>query len=638
MRIWATESSRHEESKWRLTGFSTAATVVLFLWMATISVFLTGYRHIYGGNHAYQLLLVQKLNDATLYPNDPLADTAFSYASVFWYVVAWLSRVLDLSIVLFLFFLINKFMFLWAGFRLARTLFPDSRYAPIVGMAMMATFPQLLFGDGYATDYTQQSSLAIAALILSIDAFLNKRWIIFALWIGLAVNLNLMFSIFGLTYIAASWLVQLRGSRLADLVTKPVAATLGGLLIGAPGIYLVRQATTHAEYDPLSVWKACELFYPYHFYPQTWEIPNQLLALLLAIGVIFVVYRFRTASPVGLHLVAWTGVASGWYLAASLNPLLIHWLPLLHLHPVRALVLWQLVTVIFLVSFITRIFEINGDKNNPKLIAIAYLTIIMLIFINEIPPSKLFLGVAAVCFVAGEIGRRILSRHTANSTALLLATLVIAFVSLYAVGHSFRSVMKGRNILSIERYPSIVIAEWARNNTPKEAVFLIPIAEQGGWQLFRHLSQRNVFTHAKDGTAWPYAPWFAGEWLERLEALDFFEILGLDQKTFRIGSWLHVWSRDEKNFIHVYDKVDDNRVEALKQRYGIDYWIARADVKTRFPKVYEHEGWKVLRVSKDTDSDLSEDAHTPSSVSSSPLVGGRGRGAVGGASGGASQP
>jgi len=566
--------------------------------MATISVFLTGYRHIYGGNHAYQLVLVQKLNDPTLYPNDPFADTVYHYASAFWYVIAWLARFIDLSVVLFVFFLLNKLLFLLAGFRLARTFFPDSRYAPVVGMATMATFPQLLFGDGYATDHTQQSSLSIATMLLALDAFLNKRWLSFAVWFGLAVNLNLMFSIFGATYVGVSWLIHLRRSYSADLLVRTVASILGGLIVGAPGIYLVRRATTHAEYDAPSVWQACELSYPYHYYPQLWEIPKQLLALLLVVGVIVAVYRFRNASPVGFHVAAWTGVAIGWYLVGWLNPLLLHSLPLLHLHPVRALVLWQLVTVIFLVSFITRIFEINGDKNNTKLIAIAYLTIIMLIFINEIPPSKLFLGVAAVCFVAGEIGRRILSRHTANPTALLLATLVIGFVSLYAVGHSFRSVMKGRNILSIERYPSIVIAEWARNNTPKEAVFLIPIANQGGWQLFRHLSQRNVFTHAKDGTAWTYAPWFAGEWLERLEALGFFEILGLDQKTFRIGSWLHVWSRDEKNFIHVYDKVDDNRVEALKQRYGIDYWITRANVKTRFPKVYEHEGWKVLKVSE----------------------------------------
>jgi len=223
---------------------------------------------------------------------------------------------------------------------------------------------------------------------------------------------------------------------------------------------------------------------------------------------------------------------------------------------------------------------------------------IALIFINELPPSKLFIGIAVASLIAYAIGKRILSHRAAGSNALWLAVLTVSFVSLYAVGHSLRSVTKGRNILSIERYPSIVIAEWANNNTPKATVFLIPIADQGGWQLFRHVSQRNVFTHAKDGTAWTFAPWYADEWLERLKALGFFEILGLEQRNFRIGSWLHVWSRDEKNFVRVYDKVDDDRVEKLKQRYRIDYWITRADVQTRYPKVYEYEGWKVLKVSE----------------------------------------
>jgi len=591
-------------SKWHAipmeqTGaVSKAATAALFLWLAIASLFLTGYRHIYGGNHAYQLLLVQRLNDPTLYPNDPLAETAFSYASVFWYVVAWLSHVIDLSVVLFVFFLINKFMFLFAGFRLARTFFPDSRYAPIVGMAAMATFPQLLFGDGYPTNYTQQSSLSIAAIFLALDALLNKRWLSFALWFGLAVNLNLMFAVFGLTYMAVSWLIQLRGSNPTDFLGRTVTATLGGLLIGAPSIYLVRRAATHAEYDPLSVWQAAELFYPYHFYPQTWEIPKQLLALTLAVGVIFVVYRFRSASPVRLHLAAWTGVAFGWYLAASLNPLFFHWLPLLHLHPVRALVLWQLATVVFLISFIVKVAETHNHENLQKYLPIFFLVMIALIFINELPPSKLFIGIAVASLIAYAIGKRILSHRAAGSNALWLAVLTVSFVSLYAVGHSLRSVTKGRNILSIERYPSIVIAEWANNNTPKATVFLIPIADQGGWQLFRHVSQRNVFTHAKDGTAWTFAPWYADEWLERLKALGFFEILGLEQRNFRIGSWLHVWSRDEKNFVRVYDKVDDDRVEKLKQRYRIDYWITRADVQMRYPKVYEYEGWKVLKVSE----------------------------------------
>jgi hypothetical protein len=427
----ATEIGRHAEQKEQPTGFSKATIVALFVWFTIISLLFTGYQHIYGSNHAYQLVLVQRLNDSTLYPNDPFADTVFHYASAFWYVVAWLSSVVELSFVLFAFFLVNKFLFLLAGFRLARTFFPDSRYAPVVGMATMATFPQLLFGGGYATDYTQQSSLSIAAVLLALDAFLNKRWLSFAIWLGLAVNLNLMFSIFGLSYMAVSWLVCLRRSYSADFLRGSLAATLGGLLIGAPGVYLVLRATTHAEYDALSVWQACEISSPYHFYPHLWEIPKQLLAVALVAGAIILVYRLRDASPVGTHLIAWTATAIAWYFVAWLNPLLLHSLPLLHLHPVRALIFWQLAALIFLISSVLRL-----AATNDRYLTAYFLTAIGLIFMSGFLSSKLLVGAAVASAVTCEIGRRILSQRIAGNTTLWLAVLVVAFVSLVAVGRS----------------------------------------------------------------------------------------------------------------------------------------------------------------------------------------------------------
>jgi hypothetical protein len=599
MSTQVSKSSLREGHQNQATALSKAATVALFIWFTIISLLITGYQHIYGSNHAYQLVLVQKLNDPTLYPSDPFADTVYHYASVFWYVIAWLSRFVDLSVVLFVFFLLNKPLFLLAGFRLARTFFPESHYAPVVGMATMATFPQLLFGGGYVSDYTQQSSLSIAAVLLALDAFLNKRWLSFAIWFGLAVNLNLMFSIFGASYVGVSLLVHLRRSHWADFSAKAVASILGGLIVGAPGIYLVRRAATHAEYDALSVWQACELSYAYHFYPQLWEIPKQLLAFLLVVGIIFVVYRFRNASPAGLHLAAWTGVAIGWYLLGWLNPLLIHSLPLLHLQPVRALTIWQLTSMVFLISFLLKLLENNDYRLNAAHFYLCGMLVATIIFIYYFPYSKLFVGVAVVSVVACEVARRILHYRRVNLGAALTVIFVVLFVTLYAAGHATRLALRGKSLLPTVPYPypAIQVAEWARNATPKEAIFLIPIHDEGGWQRFRHLSQRNVFTHRKDGTAWTYAPWFADDWLERLKALGFFEVLSIDEKSFRIGSWIRIGTADEKNFILAYDKVDDNRVEALKQRYGIDYWITRANVKTRFPKVYEHEGWKVLKLS-----------------------------------------
>jgi hypothetical protein len=65
-----------------------------------------------------------------------------------------------------------------------------------------------------------------------------------------------------------------------------------------------------------------------------------------------------------------------------------------------------------------------------------------------------------------------------------------------------------------------------------------------------------------------------------------------DERSYTIGSWLY--KKDYKRF---YDTIDDKKVEQLKKQYRIDYWITRATVKSRFPKVYEHEGWQVLKVS-----------------------------------------
>jgi hypothetical protein len=81
-------------------------------------------------------------------------------------------------------------------------------------------------------------------------------------------------------------------------------------------------------------------------------------------------------------------------------------------------------------------------------------------------------------------------------------------------------------------------------------------------------------------------------WLSRLKALGYYEFAGLDERSYTIGSWLY--KRDYKRF---YDTIDDKKVEQLKKQYRIDYWITRATVKSRFPKVYEHEGWQVLKVS-----------------------------------------
>ena len=624
--MWRTqvvESGRQEEQRRAEGGLSKAVIIALFIWFTIISFLFTGYGHIYGMNHPYQLVLVQKLNDPALYPNDPFVEASYyGYASMFWYVVAWLSRVVDLSLVLFVFFLINKLLFLYAGFRLGRTFFPNSKYAPVVGLIALSTFPQSLFGNGYPTGDTQQTSLCVGALLLALDALLNRKWLMLALWFGLAVNLNLMFSIYGLTYLAFSWVMQARKDPLEGYPWRSIVALGAGMIIGMPGIYLVLKASTDAEHNPLSVWQACEISYPYHFFPQTWEVLKQLLALVLAIAVVLVVYRSRNASPMGVRLLAWTFVAAGWYAIGWINPLLIHSLPLLHLHPVRALVLWQLAAMVFLTSFIMYRIESKYaniyETKNYNLNDYIFYAIFAVIFINELSISKWLIGLVVLSVIFCESARRLVFQRMVGSGPALAVVSVAFFVSLYPALIFLRATMRGQDVLSASPFsalqvaysPASVIANWARQNTPKNSTFLVPIYRVDHWSSFRHLSQRSVFAHHKDGVAWPYAPWFADEWLTRMKVCGVHDVFGLDEKSYTIGSWLRIWRRTagifsptldwayvEENLRRAYSSLDDTKVEMLRKQYKIDYWITEKNIDTKFPVVYEYGKYKVLKIS-----------------------------------------
>ena len=163
------------------------------------------------------------------------------------------------------------------------------------------------------------------------------------------------------------------------------------------------------------------------------------------------------------------------------------------------------------------------------------------------------------------------------------------------ISHTER-VRETGNWLGIPYTVSDKIAVWAKQNTPQETVFLIPVAHVDDWSHFRHLSQRGIFAHWKDGSAWPYAPWFAEEWLNRLYLLGLAEVAGIDPKTYRVGKWVHLG----RGFVQLYREVDQHltqaHVEHVARRYRIDYWVLPEHKRTTFPVVYRTDGWKVVRV------------------------------------------
>lgn len=155
-----------------------------------------------------------------------------------------------------------------------------------------------------------------------------------------------------------------------------------------------------------------------------------------------------------------------------------------------------------------------------------------------------------------------------------------------------------------QRKPSEVhrIAEWARNNTSEEDVFIVPIQIANHWAHFRHLSQRNVYLPWKDASGWTYAIWYAPEFLQRLSVLGFFDKNGIDEKRWRKGDWVF---RKRVYYLQQNFKVEEADVLRVAKRYRVDYWITDKQTQTRFPVVYEIDTVKVVRVARNSEQQTS---------------------------------
>jgi hypothetical protein len=125
------------------------------------------------------------------------------------------------------------------------------------------------------------------------------------------------------------------------------------------------------------------------------------------------------------------------------------------------------------------------------------------------------------------------------------------------------------------------IAKWASLNTSKDAVFLLDPAAPD-WDLFRGLSQRSDFTTWREGGAINWDRSFATPWTERLNALGF----DLAQHGEDVAP------KDELKGI--YDQLHDADVVRLKNHFPLTYWIVPSGHFSRFPTVYQQDGYRVL--------------------------------------------
>lgn len=598
-------SSLHEASPsniqprwWLLVGL---------IWVVAISILSTGYRGF--GWHHYAHILLQKLDQPNLYPNDPFADTAYSFATVYWYIVHWIGQFIPIPIVLFVLFLANRVLVVYAAYCLLRTAFPNNWLATLGGLMVVSLVPRPLVGAGNPIKHlADQTTLAFACTMLGLNAFVNRRWVQSAIWMGIATSMNLMYAIFGMSYLVATFLVD---SRFRREWRSILSASPLGLLLGLPGILLVATEAARPVENVRAVWQASELNYAEHFFMGIY--PFWIHAIVVGLFLVALWMARCGASPSDRLMGAWTAVGVGWYLLAWLNPLLIHSLPLLHLHPIRGHDLWVVLVGLYWAGKAAEWISVQTGGGMRGIATVSFVLSVATLWNVMLPPSPLRLGAALATWVGvwgGSIAFYWLRRTWSPGVAYALMAVCLTGL---AIARHIREV---NYLRQTDSRAVAAIAAWAQQHTSREDVFLIPLVDMGcasqvaplaqvpmaPWNLFRAMAQRNVFVTWLDGSGWTYAPWYAATWIERMRALGLHETAGLEEKTYQIGSWAVPYLQNMERFRETYLRLNDARVQQLKSSYRIDYWVVPEWVDSAFPVVYRYGCWKVLRVQPNADT------------------------------------
>lgn len=570
-----TKSSRFDWEKLFLVDLKIPNPVFIFIFYIS-SLLVTGYL-IYSSNQALQIPLVFKLNEPTLYPNDPFGDTLPYYSSMLWRVIALLVRVIPLEPLLLILFLAERLLVIYAAGKLAQTFAPKSQLASVGAMALFALAIEPILGSGTIVPTSfEQTGLSIPFFLLATASLYRFHPFWCAVWTAIGFNLNSMYGTYALTYFGAVFLLD---SSYLKAWKKWLLAFGLFLILASPAILLTLSAFTRNATDN-SLWLiASEVRFPYHLYPLTWNKAVFGRFALLIILLLALLYQNRHRMPkLFKHSAIWAGVGIFWLVYAFFAAYIAKSPSMIVMHPARGTDLWYCFAATALVSTSAVKLEETKGWQRRALLAAAFAGSI-LIWNPIIGPYIIAVGLIAL--ILHPISYYLLCKVSPNRVAILLALWVLLvglqnFQGRLSKTKSIETALINRPAPSVEQ-----VAKWANANTSSDAVFLVDPA----WDDFRGLAKRPVFVTWKDGSAILWDRSYVKAWVERLQALG----IDITQPGF-------TEQKGRQKLKSLYQKLSDRDVKLLKSRFPVNYWITPAKKASQFPSVFENKSYKILEI------------------------------------------
>ncbi len=598
--------------------------LILFL-LTLFSVLIRGYK--FGvGNHKYQLPLIFKSADPSLYPTDYLFQFS-SENSLYYPTVGFLNKLLAIEPLMLILYVLATALYVFILYKLVSLLFNDN-LTSYVAVALL-----IIMKPSFGTDMTFRAityhiTLAIPLRRFSLYFFLRNRYLFSFFILGIAFNIHALsslhlFALYGVFFLLRFRLINRRsflyGCSLFTLMILPLI-----LLSDTAG-----HSFFSADQSWVSLIKGVDFA---HSFPFQWSLHQYLSVLpLIFLGIFSFVYFYRHPSfskHKSIHSSLLT-LSIGFLVLGVLGVFFTQ------IYPIEFVIASQLFRSTFFLStfiiFYTSFLIVDlVRKNTFTTIPIAIFLVSALFFYDYV---ALWLILPLVAVITVSRFRSLLRYAPFFYSALaVLIPLVFSFAGhfdlVYAVlRHLFIPVIVTLFLLfvyflvrSFAHFPSFhtslalsifafvvllfislawhqesfsthfdfphhyqkndwtTLARWISTNTDTSATFLIPPYQRD----FRLLAQRGVYVDSDNGPAY-LSKKAAPEWVERLGNI------GVSPANLSVSA-----------IDSAYASLTTDQIYSLSQRYGFDHVIfPRSAPVLKFPVVYigkEYLLYKILLV------------------------------------------
>lgn len=478
--------------------------LLIIFFVSIVAIAIHGYQYAVT-DQAIFIPYIHKIRDPSFFPGDILFEQSSATTSLFYYVVAQLTKFVDIQPLFFIAYLIFQTIFFFGIYLLSKTL-TNNKY--LAYAAILPFFiPKFIAGTSiYTFDiFFGYRSIGLLFFIYYLIFALQNKFYRASIFGALGILFHSLSIIPTLMILPVLIISNSKRKIKTLLIASVLFFSISSLLLFTSSKNFTTLATHAFDKDWLSIIK----FRDEYLFPSRWQPIEWAAILFYLIIIILSQNRLKTAVKKNINTIT----------IVSIFVFFVNFL-VLEIFKVPLVAQFQLVRAILPLTYIAFTLTPILIVNKNKLVQFVGFLVFISLSLNIYWLFAILLGLYILLhfFKSDEYYFRIQGQPIALVLILVITSYGILNWKSYKNLNQKFQIPKPKN-------EWIDVQMWARSNTNVDEKFAV-LPRQIGFRIF---SERSIVADLKDGAVVMYDPQYAKKWFEIYKDFEDFYVLKEDE-------------------------------------------------------------------------------------------------------------